>query len=75
MGLVFSCRSQTRWRVSTRDGIVGRGWRETMWSLKDAEEEVWNIMLDREILCVVCLSLFSCLIYIYILGFFSDSHG
>ena len=33
-----------------------------MWSLKDAEEEFWNIMLDREILCVVGLSLFSCLI-------------
>jgi hypothetical protein len=28
-------------------------WRDMMRSLKDAEEEVGNIMRDREILCVV----------------------
>jgi hypothetical protein len=42
-------------------------WRETMRSLKDAEEEV-DIMRDREILCVVlcfCFFLFSCLIFIF----------
>ena len=34
-------------------------WRETMRGLKDAEEEVGNIMRDREILCVFfCLSFF-----------------
>jgi len=47
-------------------------WRETMRSLKDAEEEVGNIMRDREILCVVCLSFFfSCLIFV----FFPESPG
>ena len=34
-----------------------------MWLLKDAEEEVGNIMRDREILCVVYLSLFFFLSY------------
>ena len=34
-------------------------WRETMRGLKDAEEEVGNIMRDRKILCVFfCLSFF-----------------
>jgi predicted secreted protein len=40
-------------------------WRETMRSLKDAEEEVGNIMRDREILCVV-FSFFFFVSYIYI---------
>jgi predicted secreted protein len=46
-------------------------WRETMRSLKDAEEEVGNIMRDRKILCVVFLIFFSCRIFF----FFSESLG
>jgi hypothetical protein len=33
-------------------------WRETMQSLKDAEEEVGNFLRDREILCVVLFFFF-----------------
>ena len=55
-------------------------WRGTMRGLKDAEEEVGNIMRDREILCVffVFLSffLFSSFFVSYILfSCFSESPG
>lgn len=33
-------------------------WRDTMRSLKEAEEEVGNIMRDREILCVLVVRFF-----------------
>ena len=44
-------------------------WREMMRSLKDAEEEVGNIIQDRKILCVVAFFLvfFSCLIIFFFL--------
>jgi hypothetical protein len=41
-------------------------WRETMRSLKDAEEQVGNIMRDREILCVVLFFFLFFVSYIYI---------
>jgi hypothetical protein len=48
-------------------------WRETMRLLKDAEEEVGNIMRDREILCVVlCFCFFFFVSYIL---FFSQSYS
>jgi hypothetical protein len=40
-----------------RYGLGVDEWRETMRGLKDAEEEVGNIMRDREILCVFFVSL------------------
>ena len=43
-------------------GYVQGEWMETMHSLKDAEEEVGNIMQDQEILCVI---FFSCLIFFF----------
>jgi len=33
-------------------------WRDSMRALKEAEEEVGNIMRDREILCVCCIHFF-----------------